>query len=54
MLWMNLPATTRMKRPKYYPATDVESSKKNKLMIKTVKVEKDIIVQIQLYNLGRH
>ncbi|CAN7092303.1 unnamed protein product [Brassica rapa subsp. narinosa] len=53
MLLMNLPATTRMKRPKSYPEADAESSKKNKLMIKAVGVEKDIIVQIQLYNMRK-
>ncbi|KAH0910699.1 LOW QUALITY PROTEIN: hypothetical protein HID58_034020 [Brassica napus] len=47
MLLMNLPVTKRMKRPKSYPAADAESSKMNKLMIKAVEVEKDIIVQIK-------
>nr|VDC60897.1 unnamed protein product [Brassica rapa] len=36
-----------MKRPKSYPATDAKSTKKNNVMIKTVEVEKDIIVQIR-------
>ncbi|CAG7862720.1 unnamed protein product [Brassica rapa] len=42
-----------MKRPKSYPATDAKSTKKNNVMIKTVEVEKDIIVQIQLYHLRK-
>ncbi|KAG5384141.1 hypothetical protein IGI04_035611 [Brassica rapa subsp. trilocularis] len=42
------PTTTRMKRPKSYPATDAKSTKRNNLVIKTVEVEKDIIVQIRL------
>ncbi|CAF2043222.1 unnamed protein product [Brassica napus] len=53
MLLMNLPVTKRMKRPKSYPAADAESSKMNKLMIKAVEVEKDIIVQIQIYNMRK-
>lgn len=44
MLLMNFLVIIRMKRFKFYFEADAESSKKNKLMIKVVGVEKDIIV----------
>lgn len=44
MLLMNFLVIIRMKRFKFYSEADAESFKKNKLMIKVVGVEKDIIV----------